>query len=235
MCHISIYIWYAVRSSFPFVSLFCWFVSAQGKRRKLRTQYNPIQAVHFSWHEMTWQLCFASKIYKRETLQSNLMSMCVRIREAEGKRGRGRVRLIVVWSAVDFYAISIMHHLNQSNYWHICLPVLIPFFALQTFLRQLFFPISQDLRPQTFPFSIVSSASGSKLLHKSHKIARQMQLLCYLCTDDSLLTPLSIGKPNRRFHKSSLILQILFKFVTFQWIQFFFSFYLNNSLCFQSN
>lgn len=152
MCHISIYIWYAVRSSFPFVSLFCWFVSAQGKRRKLRTQYNPIQAVHFSWHEMTWQLCFASKIYKRETLQSNLMSMCVRIREAEGKRGRGRVRLIVVWSAVDFYAISIMHHLNQSNYWHICLPVLIPFFALQTFLRQLFFPFRKisDLKLSLF-------------------------------------------------------------------------------------
>lgn len=97
-----------------------------------------------------------------------------------------------------------------------------PLFCFANISSATFFPISQDLRPQTFPFSIVSSASGSKLLHKSHKIARQMQLLCYLCTDDSLLTPLSIGKPNRRFHKSSLILQILFKFVTFQWIQFFF-------------
>lgn len=98
-----------------------------------------------------------------------------------------------------------------------------PLFCFANISSATFFPISQDLRPQTFPFSIVSSASGSKLLHKSRKIARQMQLLCYLCTDDSFLTPLSIGKPNRRFHKSSLILQILFKFVTFQWIQFFFS------------
>lgn len=140
---------YVARLFFPVLS-FCQFCLRQGReRRTLRKPKDKIQyierdanqphqpyrtkhtkCVHFSWHEMTWQLCFASSGRKKAVFKRHI-SRKEKTFEMYGTFDGSLIGWLVdclVWWPLIFMRFQYCTHTlsNQLSrmrnvyYWHIC-------------------------------------------------------------------------------------------------------------------